>query len=441
MTLEEKKTEIVQFISIDDPVPQWDDQTRKTLDIIRETTGIGLSLEEVMDITWETTQNILPHDRIGLSFIENDGQRVTAHYFRTDYDNEQVRLGKNYSAGLANSTLKDILDSGKARIINHLDHYLEENPNSASTRLLLKEGVHASLTIPLKVEERDVGFLFFSSKTPGVFREIHAFILLAVSGIISQHLEKVWRIRQLDETRKDYLTMLGFVSHEMKSPLASMMTVGTTYVKGYMGKVDPLAETTMKRMMKISGYLINMVKNYLDLSRLESGEMRFEPKPGLRFREDVLDFAIDTVSARAEERRSTFRIEAPEEDVELTGDVDLLRIVAVNLLDNAVKYGDENIEVEVKLEKNDRGNTDNSDNKDNNGSGLVFSVKNKGVGFTKEQSQKLFRRFSRLKQKGTEDRRGTGLGLYLTWWIIQQHNGRITSDSEPGEWAEFTVYL
>jgi signal transduction histidine kinase len=111
----------------------------------------------------------------------------------------------------------------------------------------------------------------------------------------------------------------------------------------------------------------------------------------------------------------------------LTGDLYLLRIVVVNLLDNAIKYGDENIEVQVKLAEE--------------GGKLVFSVRNKGVGFDKEQAKKLFRRFSRLKQKGTEDRRGTGLGLYLTWWIVQKHGGRIEADSEPGQWAEFRVYL
>lgn len=419
--------EIVSFVSLTDEPPVFDAEIGGALEHIRSRTGAGQSLEEVMDIVWNSTVSILPHDRIGLSFIENDGQWVTAHYFRTAYDVSAVRLGKDFSAGLANSTLKEILDRGCARIISDLPLYLERNPHSVSTKLVVREGISSNLTLPLKVDDREVGFLFFSSRTPGVFTAGHAMILLAVSGIISQGIEKVWRIRKLEEARQDYLTMLGFVSHEMKSPLSAMMSVGSTYLKGYTGAVDPLAEKTLKRMMRISGYLVNMVNNYLDLSRLESGEMAFIPKPGVKFREDVLEFAIDTVSARAEERGSRVKVDAPGEDIVLNADMDLLRIVAVNLLDNAVKYGDENIEVQVRLSK--EGNV------------LVFSVRNKGVGFDKEQAKKLFRRFSRLKQRGTEDRRGTGLGLYITWWIIQQHGGRIVADSEPGQWAEFTVYL
>jgi signal transduction histidine kinase len=417
----------VSYISLESSGRSFDSEVTGMLDRLRGQIGIGQTLDEIMEVVWSTTRPVLPHDRIGLSFIETDGERVTSRYFKADYDLAAVRLGKDYSAGLANSTLKGILDKGAARIIGNLSAYLEENPNSLATTLLLEEGIASNLTLPLKVDKRDVGFLFFSSRKPGVFSEVHAQVLLAVSDIISQNIEKIWRIHQLEQSRRDYLTLLGFVSHEMKSPLSSMMAVGSTYLKGYQGPVDPLADKTVKKMMRISGYMVNMVNNYLDLSRLESGEMRFNPVPGVKFREEVVDFAMDTVSARAEERGSRILVEGPEKDILLTGDLDLLRIVAVNLLDNAIKYGDENIEVQVKLAEE--------------GGKLVFSVRNKGVGFDKEQAKKLFRRFSRLKQKGTEDRRGTGLGLYLTWWIIQKHGGRIEADSEPGQWAEFRVYL
>ena len=417
----------IEFISLEKNIPQFTPQITSVLQFIRNNTGISQTLEEIMDIIWTATTPILPHDRIGLSFIDNDNQRVTAHYFRTLYNPDDVKLGNQYSSGLANSSLLPLLQKNSARIINDLPRYLHDHPLSHSSSLLVNEGIQSNLTLPLSVDKRPVGFLFFSSKQPNAFSSIHAQILLAVSDIISQNIEKIWRIRKLEEAKQDYLSMLGFVSHEMKSPLASMMTVGTTYTKGYIGPVDPLAKTTIDKMMRISGYLINMVNNYLDLSRLETGQMAFNPQPNVNFNTQILEFARDTVSARAEERGSRFIINAPQTPVILTADIDLLRIVAVNLLDNAIKYGNDHIDILITLEIHD--NT------------FSFSVKNEGVGFDKEQAQKLFRRFSRLKQKGTEDRRGTGLGLYLTWWIIQKHNGSISAQSEPGQWAEFTVTL
>lgn len=421
------KPDNITYLPIDRLRSIRDPKIQDRLISLRSELGKGLSLKEIMETIWKIPGSILPHDRIGLSFIDKDGERVTARYFITEYPEKSIFLGNGYSDGLAHSTLTGILEKKSARIIHDLKLYYKENPESKSTELLLKEKVASNLTLPLVVDNRAVGFLFFSSRRKNAFNRIHADILLAVLETMAQNIEKVWLINKLEEINRDYLNMLGFVSHEMKSPLAAMMTVGTTYLRGYTGQVDPGAETIIKKMLKISGYMVNMVKNYLDISRLESGEMKYNPQKGIKFIGDVLDFALDTVAPRAMERKNTWIKSLPESDIELTGDTDLLRIVAVNLLDNAVKYGMENTEIQVGLKKEKNR--------------LVFRVQNQGVGFSREQSRNLFKRFSRLKQKGLEDRRGSGLGLYLTWWIIQKHGGRIKAESRPGQWARFTVIL
>ena len=156
-------TENVSYIALTDQAPVFNTEVVGALERIRSRAGAGQSLDEVMNTVWDSTISILPHDRIGLSFIENDGQWVSAHYFRTAYDVSTVRLGKDFSAGLANSTLKDIIDRGCARIISNLPHYLEQNPHSVSTKLVVQEGISSNLTLPLKVDDREVGFLFFSN--------------------------------------------------------------------------------------------------------------------------------------------------------------------------------------------------------------------------------------------------------------------------------------
>ena len=109
-------TDIVTYVSLKNEAPTFSKEVHEVLDYIRHRAGVGQSLEELMDTLWNKTKAILPHDRIGLSFIENDGQRVTSHYSRTEYEPSTVQLGKDYSAGLANSTLKGILDKELALI-------------------------------------------------------------------------------------------------------------------------------------------------------------------------------------------------------------------------------------------------------------------------------------------------------------------------------------
>ena len=66
---------------------------------------------------------------------------------------------------------------------------------------------------------------------------------------------------------------------------------------------------------------------------------------------------------------------------------------------------------------------------------------NEGEGFMPEDRSRLFQRFSRLRSSGGANKRGTGVGLYTSWRIVQLHNGRIRARSEPGKWAEFSFEL
>lgn len=397
------------------------------LNTIRQTMGTSQTLEDAMEVVWEATETFLPHDRIGISFIDKDSQRVTSRYFKTRYPLNEIKLGKEYSAGLAGSSLEKILEKGHARIIHDLPTYLAANPHSHSTRLLVEEEVKSSLTIPLKVENRWVGFLFFSSRESRIFQETHAGILLLVAYSISQTLEKIWRITQLEEMQRDYMSIMGFVSHEMKSPLSSLISVGKTYTGGYMGKTDPQAVETIHRMNRIASYMIQMVNDYLDLSRMESGELAYAPEPQISLKEEIIDFAVDTVSDRAKGQGSEIIVHNSLEHIRISADPGLLKIVMVNMLDNAVKYGKPETPITLTVSE------ENSE--------IMVSVRNEGIGFTPEEGKRLFKRFSRLKQKGTEKVRGSGLGLYLSWWIIQKHGGRFEAASEPGKWAEFRIYL
>ena len=104
-----------------------------------------------------------------------------------------------------------------------------------------------------------------------------------------------------------------------------------------------------------------------------------------------------------------------------------MRIVMTNLLGNAAKYGKEGGEVRITVICEP--------------SRVEVRVWNEGLGFHEEDRAKLFRRFSRLQDPELRVRRGTGVGLYNSWRIIQLHHGRIRARSEHGSWAEFSFEL
>jgi signal transduction histidine kinase len=126
------------------------------------------------------------------------------------------------------------------------------------------------------------------------------------------------------------------------------------------------------------------------------------------------------------EKNITIKSECTEELL-TECDPDLMRIVIINLLSNAYKYGDDNGTVTLKAAKSSQR--------------LEVSVHNTGPGFPADQRSRLFRRFSRLDTPELRKRKGTGIGLYSCWRIITLHHGHIQARSSLGAWAEFSFSI
>lgn len=396
------------------------DEESRVLGEVNQKVAAGRSLPEVMDFLFEATRAIFPCDRLGLALVEESG-RLASHWVRADYPD--ILLGNGYAEDLKGSTLETVLEHGRPRIIADLPAYLERKPGSRSTRLLVREGVRSSLTCPLVVEGRRVGVLFRSSRQAHAYDRRQVALHQAVAERLGQAVEKVWLLARAEEATRAYLEMLAFVSHELKSPLASLIMDTTVLLGGYAGELDEAARGKVAGMARKAEGLVNLVREYLDLARTEGGALKAAMTPGVDLAADVLEHALELVAPQAEARKMSVERRFPSESVRVTADPELLRIVAVNLVSNAVKYGREGGLVRVTVEQDE--------------SHASVAVWNEGPGFPAEQRSKLFRRFSRLQTPELLRRPGTGVGLYTSWKIVQLHGGRMDADSREGEWAEF----
>jgi len=148
----------------------------------------GLVIDEVLDQVYENFFSLIPYDRIGLGLLEEEKTLVRAAWARSEAAEIKLKLG--YSAGLAGSSLEEIIRTGRPRIINDLEGYLEQHPYSESTRMIVDEGMRSSLTCPLVVRGQPVGFLFFSSVKKNTYREIHQNLFIQIAGQLAVILEK-----------------------------------------------------------------------------------------------------------------------------------------------------------------------------------------------------------------------------------------------------------
>jgi len=394
---------------------------RDIIERINRKVAAADSLEAVLDLLFGAVREVSACDRISLAFVEEDGRRIISHVTRADY--QPILLKKGYAADLAGSSLEAILNEGRVRIINHLDRYLAFKPTSSATRLLIHEGVRSSLTCPLVVEGRRVGVLFRSARQPAAYEDRHAVLQLALAERISQAVEKAYPIEQLTAANRAYFEMLGFVTHELKSPVASMVMDAQLMTDGYLGELQDQQRERLKRLVAKGQYLLSLVNEYLDLARIESGELHPVFRTDVDLVAEIVEPSLEIVGPQIEAKKMRLTRDLPADPPRVQLDPNLIRIVLVNLLSNAGKYGRSEGEVRLRARREEQL--------------LTVSVWNEGPGFPTEQRERLFRKFSRLDDPTLKKEKGTGVGLYTVWRIIHAHGGHVDAASEPGAWAEF----
>jgi len=425
--MSEEFSRIVQFIEPPDPAAiaqGMSVEERVALDEVNRRVAAEESLESIIDFLFKTTRGICPCDRIGLAFVEEGGARVVSEYAAASY--EPLLLKQGYAEDVAGSTLRKVIEMGVPRVINDLEAYLERKPDSRSTKMLVKEGIRASMTCPLVVNGRNVGLLFRSSREKGVYKEHEVYMHMAVAERLSQAVEKAWRIKQLTESNRVYFETLGFVTHELKSPLAAIIMNGRLLTDNVVGELDPEQGDVVKKMIRKAELLLNLVREFLDFSNLEGGDIELSVERGIDFRKKIVYSAVEMLEPQIAQRRCRLEIDVPEE-LEVDCDPGLMSIAMVNLIGNAVKYGKDGGVVRIEAAKEDGS--------------LTVSVFNEGPGFTEEQKDYLFKKFSRIKDEQLMRQQGTGLGLYTTWRLINMHGGKIWAESEKGRWAKFSFRI
>lgn len=383
----------------------------------------GSSLEQVLNNLYISLKELIPYERIGVSLLDENGSTVRARWCRTTA--ATVSIGMGYHAPLYGSSLERIIKTRQPRVINDLEEYLKAHPNSLSTQLILSEGMHSSLTCPLIIENRPIGFIFFSSTKANTYKNSHPEIFMQIASQVSVIIEKSLAHDNLLELNELKTKFLGMAAHDLRSPLAVIRKYLELLIDGFVGEVTSEQRSILERVDSVAKNLLSLTNSLLDLSAIESGELKIVARPvnlPAYLKEQA---AINRLLAHAKDIQ--FDLELEENLPSIKFDEEKIGQVISNLITNAIKFSAKGTCIRMCARVKDNM--------------LQISVKDQGQGIPADEMGKIFKDFGRTSVKATNGEPSTGLGLSICRRIIEAHAGKIWLESEVGKGSTFFFTL
>lgn len=231
-------------------------------------------------------------------------------------------------------------------------------------------------------------------------------------------MQDITHLKELDRIKSEFVTT---VSHDLRSPLTAIL--GYLELLRRSGPLNGSQEDFARRIVNSVQSITTLINDLLELGKIEAG---FDQDRELAALAPIVESAVSEHQHEWEAKQQVLGIEAAADLPPVLGHPLRLRQLISNLLENAIKYTPNGGQVRLALESN--------------GDFLVLRVSDSGIGIPPQDQPYIFDKFYRTEQ-AIDGYKGTGLGLSIVKSIVEQHQGRIWVDSEPGKGSAFTVML
>jgi signal transduction histidine kinase len=369
----------------------------------------GRTFDEVFEIIYRELRQVIPYNRIGVALLSEDGASLTSVAGKSD---GPLSLKPGYTARLDGSTLGPLLKHLRPRIINNLQDYLDRKPDSESTRMIVEEGMLSNLALPLVVDDRPFGVMFFSSRSTETYRPEHEGYLSLIAGHVAIALDRARMREQL--VRNERLAAVGelaaTVAHEVRNPLAGISSAIQMIADGIprTDRLQPVITEVQAQIRRLEA----TVRDLLIFGRPQNPQLQQVDLV------DVVEEACRLMRADHGAVRIEFAADGP---IAVRVDPHYLQQVLLNLLQNAIHAMPHGGTARVSACRN--------------GAAVEVSVTDEGSGIDPRNLQKIFQPFFSTKA------RGTGLGLPISRKLVEAHGGTIEIQSTPGAGTTATVRL
>jgi len=232
------------------------------------------------------------------------------------------------------------------------------------------------------------------------------------------------QLKEIDQLKKDFLAS---VTHELKSPLTSLIMYVDLFLEGAAGELTEKAKKFLKIMERSSKRLSRFIDDLLDMAKIERGKMEIKKEP-LEILPIVSEIA-ELIKPQADEKDIEIAMNIPDNLPLVFVDGDRTRQIITNILSNSVKFTPEKGKISVNIQ----------DEKEH----FQVSISDTGIGIPPEQIGKIFDKFEQVKEvrERVKGPRGTGLGLAIVKSLVEAQGGKIWVESEVDKGSTFYFTL
>lgn len=259
--------------------------------------------------------------------------------------------------------------------------------------------------------------------------------LLAINDELSFAYERLNQqtneLRRLNQMKSEFISM---VSHELRTPLTIIKEGVRLNLDGTAGSINDTQKECLNMALDGTNRLSRLISDLLDVSRIEAGRLRLARKEvDLNI---LLENLRDTYRTPLVEKNIALELNISRDLSRVFGDADKITQIVTNLIDNALKFTNENGRITVTAsEKLSMGETDNATEF------VEVSVADTGLGIPKEEIDRIFEKFYQIGSHLTRQSGGSGLGLSIAKSLVEAHGGKISVQSNVGKGSRFIFTL
>ncbi len=309
---------------------------------------------------------------------------------------------------------------------------VQTDPRTLNRKFYTHEGIVSYLGVPLVVKEEVLGILVLLTREEHEFTsdEIDFVSTLAAQTAMAIHNADLYRqtriqASELSKANGAISDFTAMIAHDLRSPLISVIGASEMMKDGLFGAVNEEQRKWLGKVMENGHHLVEMIGDFLDVSKLESGRISLALKEVDL--EKILSAAFDNHRLLAQNKKIVLQKNVNSCTQPIQADARRLEQVVNNLLSNALKFTPAGGEIQL-------GSAEN-------GAAANIWVRDTGLGIAADEIGNLFEKYKQTTSGKTSDQKGTGLGLVICKMIVEAHGGRIWADSTEGKGSTFTFSL